>query len=94
MLAMFFFLALYMQNILGYSPLEAGVRFLPATVVIIVAGPIAGRLADRFGPRPLMVGGLLLTAVSLFWQSRDPGRHELQLPDRRVRPARPRHGRW
>jgi EmrB/QacA subfamily drug resistance transporter len=70
MLAMFFFLALYMQNILGFSPLEAGVRFLPATVVIIFAGPIAGRLADRFGPRPLMVSGLLITAVSLAWQSR------------------------
>ena len=43
MLAMFFFLALYMQNILGYSPLEAGVRFLPSTLVIIVVG--AGRRA-------------------------------------------------
>jgi predicted MFS family arabinose efflux permease len=70
MLAMFFFLALYMQNILGYGPLAAGVRFLPSTVVIIFAGPIAGRLADRFGPRPLMVTGMLLTAVSLLWQSR------------------------
>ena len=39
MFAMFFFIALYMQNILGYSPLEAGVRFLPSTLVIIVAGP-------------------------------------------------------
>jgi EmrB/QacA subfamily drug resistance transporter len=70
MLAMFFFIALYMQNILGYSPLEAGVRFLPSTVVIIIAGPIAGRLADRLGPRPLMVTGMLITAASLFWQSR------------------------
>jgi EmrB/QacA subfamily drug resistance transporter len=70
MLAMFFFLALYMQNILGYSPLEAGVRFLPSTVVIIFAGPIAGRLADRIGPRPLMVAGMLMVAVSLLWQSR------------------------
>jgi EmrB/QacA subfamily drug resistance transporter len=70
MLAMFFFLALYMQNILGYSPLEAGVRFLPSTVVIIFAGPIAGRLADRVGPRPLMVSGMLITAFSLLWQSR------------------------
>ena len=47
MLAMFFFLALYMQNILGYSPLQAGVRFLPSTLMIIFIAPLAGRLADR-----------------------------------------------
>ena len=41
-----------------------------STVVIIIAGPIAGRLADRLGPRPLMVTGMLITAASLFWQSR------------------------
>ena len=68
MLAMFFFLALYMQNIKGYSPLEAGVRFLPSTAVIILAGPIAGRLTDRIGPKPLMTLGLLIVAASLFWQ--------------------------
>jgi EmrB/QacA subfamily drug resistance transporter len=68
MLAMFFFLALYMQNVKGYSALQTGVRFLPSTAVIIVAGPIAGRLTDRIGPRPLMTLGLLLTAGSLFWQ--------------------------
>jgi MFS family permease len=68
MLAVFFFLALYLQNIRGYSPLETGVRFLPTTVVIIVVGPIAGRLSDRIGPRPLITLGLLLTAGSLFWQ--------------------------
>jgi EmrB/QacA subfamily drug resistance transporter len=68
MLAMFFFLALYMQNIKGYSPLQAGVRFLPSTVVIILVAPIAGRLSDRIGPRPLITGGLLIVAASLFWQ--------------------------
>ena len=70
MLAMFFFLTLYMQNILGYSPLEAGVRFLPSTLIIIAAGPIAGRLTDKIGPRPLITAGMALVAVSLFWQSR------------------------
>ena len=59
MLAQFFFLALYMQNILHYSPLQTGVRFLPATLVIIVMGPLAGRLTDRIGPRIPMVVGLL-----------------------------------
>ena len=66
MLGVFFFLALYMQDILGYSPLEAGVRFLPSTLMIVLVAPIAGRLADRFGPRWLIGGGLLLVAASLF----------------------------
>jgi EmrB/QacA subfamily drug resistance transporter len=66
MLAMFFFLALYMQDILRYSPLQAGVRFLPATVMIMIIAPIAGRLADRVGPRPLMTGGLIAVSASLF----------------------------
>ena len=66
MLGVFFFLALYMQDILGYSPLEAGVRFLPSTLMIVAVAPIAGRLADRFGPRWLIVGGLLVIAASLY----------------------------
>ena len=70
MFAMFFFLALYMQNILGYGPLDAGIRFLPSTLVVIVMGPIAGRLADRVGPKPLMVAGLVVIAISLLMQSR------------------------
>jgi EmrB/QacA subfamily drug resistance transporter len=69
MMAMFFFLALYMQNVLGFSPLEAGVRFLPSTLVLIVMGPTAGRLADRIGSRPLIVVGLMLSASSLLWES-------------------------
>jgi EmrB/QacA subfamily drug resistance transporter len=69
MLAMFFFLALYMQNIRHYSPLQAGVRFLPSTLMIVFIAPIAGRLADRVGPRPLMTFGLLSVSGALFWQS-------------------------
>jgi EmrB/QacA subfamily drug resistance transporter len=70
MLAMFFFMALYMQNVLHYSPLQAGVRFLPATVVIIIMGPLAGRMTDRIGPRPLMTAGLVVVAAALAIQSR------------------------
>ncbi|MGH2981496.1 MAG: MFS transporter [Solirubrobacterales bacterium] len=66
MLGMFFFLALYMQNILGYTPLEAGVRFLPTTLMVMAVAPVAGRLADRIGPRWPIVAGLSLTTVSLF----------------------------
>jgi EmrB/QacA subfamily drug resistance transporter len=66
MLGVFFFLALYMQDILRYSPLEAGVRFLPSTLMIVAVAPIAGRLSDRIGPRWLIVGGLLMVAASLF----------------------------
>jgi EmrB/QacA subfamily drug resistance transporter len=69
MLAQFFFMALYMQNILGYSALGAGVRFLPSTLMIIVLAPVAGRLADKIGPKPLIVAGLSVLALSLFLQS-------------------------
>jgi EmrB/QacA subfamily drug resistance transporter len=66
MLGVFFFLALYMQDILGYSPLEAGVRFLPSTLMIVGVAPVAGRLSDRFGPRWLIAGGLAIVAASLY----------------------------
>jgi EmrB/QacA subfamily drug resistance transporter len=66
MLGVFFFLALYMQDILRYSPLEAGVRFLPSTLMIVALAPVAGRMADRFGPRWLIVAGLLIITASLY----------------------------
>jgi EmrB/QacA subfamily drug resistance transporter len=69
MLAMFFFLALYMQNVHGFSPLEAGVRFLPSTLVVMVVGPIAGRLADKVGPRLPMTVGMTIVAGALVWMS-------------------------
>lgn len=66
MMGVFFFLALYMQNILGYTALEAGVRFLPTTLVIMVTAPLAGRLADRIGPRWPIVAGMSLISLSLY----------------------------
>jgi EmrB/QacA subfamily drug resistance transporter len=66
MMGSFFFLALYMQDILHYTPLEAGVKFLPSTLMIVAVAPVSGRLADRYGPRWLIAGGLTLVAASLF----------------------------
>jgi EmrB/QacA subfamily drug resistance transporter len=70
MVAFLFFTSLYMQNVLGYTPLGVGLRFLPATLVLVALGPIAGRLADKVGPRPLITLGLLLVASALLWESR------------------------
>jgi MFS family permease len=69
MFASFFFLTLYMQNVLHYSPLQTGLRILPATILIIIMGPIAGRLTDRIGPRPPMVVGLVILSAALGIQS-------------------------
>jgi EmrB/QacA subfamily drug resistance transporter len=69
MLAQFFFLALYMQNILHYSPLQAGIRFLPSTLLLVVMGPLAGRLTDKVGARPLLTTGLVVVSLSIFIQS-------------------------
>jgi EmrB/QacA subfamily drug resistance transporter len=66
MMGSFFFLAIYLQDLLGYSPLETGVRFLPTTVIIVVAAPLAGRVADKIGSRWPMVLGLAITAVALY----------------------------
>ncbi|HZN19978.1 MAG TPA: DHA2 family efflux MFS transporter permease subunit [Micromonosporaceae bacterium] len=57
----------YLQTVLGFSPLEAGVRTLPWTAMPLLAAPISGRLADRIGGRPLVVAGLALQAVGVFW---------------------------
>jgi EmrB/QacA subfamily drug resistance transporter len=66
MFATFFFLSLYMQGIRGYSPFEAGIRFLPMTAMIIVTAPNAGRYASRHGSRAPMTYGLLLAGGGLL----------------------------
>ena len=54
MFGVFFFVSLYMQNVLGYSAVQAGAAFLPMTLLIILVAPIAGKASDRFGSRWLM----------------------------------------
>jgi EmrB/QacA subfamily drug resistance transporter len=70
MFGVFFFVSLYMQNILGYSATEAGASFLPMTVLIVIVAPIAGRITDRFGSRWLIGAGMTLVAGSLLIFSR------------------------
>ncbi len=62
-----FFLAQFLQTALGYGPLGAGLRLLPWTAMLFVSAPLAGVLANRFGERTLMVGGLLFQAVAMAW---------------------------
>jgi EmrB/QacA subfamily drug resistance transporter len=69
MFGVFFFVSLYMQNILGYSAVEAGAAFLPMTIIIILAAPIAGKVSDLYGSRWLIGVGMTLLAVQLFYFS-------------------------
>ena len=69
MFGVFFFVSLYMQNILGYSAVEAGAAFLPMTVLIILCAPVAGRLSDRVGSRWLMTAGMVLVGTQLLYYS-------------------------
>jgi EmrB/QacA subfamily drug resistance transporter len=64
--AMFLYLTLYIQNVLGYSPLQTGLRFLPITAMGLVVAPIAGRLTARFPPRWFLGGGVLFVGVGLL----------------------------
>jgi EmrB/QacA subfamily drug resistance transporter len=66
MFAQFIYLALYLQNILHYSPLQAGLRFLPLSLLSFVAAPIAGRLMTRVPVRFLLGGGMSLIGVALL----------------------------
>lgn len=69
MFGVFFFVSLYMQNVLGYSAVEAGAAFLPMTVLIILIAPIAGKTTDRIGSRWLMTAGMTLVGIQLLYFS-------------------------
>ena len=75
MFGVFFYVSLYVQQVLGYSPTQAGASFLPWTVLIILLAPMAGRLSDRIGPRPLVTGGMAVLTGSLVLFAR-MGVHE------------------
>jgi EmrB/QacA subfamily drug resistance transporter len=69
MFAMWYFLTLYMQNVLGYSPLIAGLAFLPQTVAIAFGATLSSRILPRVGARSLLLIGPLMSAGGLAWLS-------------------------
>jgi EmrB/QacA subfamily drug resistance transporter len=68
--AMFFFMTLYMQSVLGYSKIAAGAAYLPTTLAVGITSAVASQLFVRTGTRPIIVGGALISAGAVFWLSR------------------------
>ena len=69
---MFFFLTLYMQTVLHYSPIQTGVAYLPLTGGFIISSGIASQLFSRIGTKPVIVAGAVIVAGGLYWLSRIP----------------------
>jgi EmrB/QacA subfamily drug resistance transporter len=70
--SMFFFISLYLQNVLHYSPIKTGISYLPLAVGIILTAGLASQLVTRIGFKPVLIAGLLLIAGGLIWFSRVP----------------------
>src|SRR3954447_21261940 len=70
--SMFFFISLYMQQVLGYDALKAGLSYLPLAVTIIISAAIAGQLVTRIGFKPVLVTGLGFVAPGLVWFAQVP----------------------
>jgi EmrB/QacA subfamily drug resistance transporter len=70
--SMFFFITLYMQNVLGFSQIQAGTAYLPVTAGVVISSGIASQLFARLGTRPIIVTGALISAGAVFWLSRIP----------------------
>jgi EmrB/QacA subfamily drug resistance transporter len=71
-LSMFFFLTLYMQNVLGYSPIQTGAAYLPLTFGVGISAGVSSQLIARIGTRPVIVVGALVAAGGLYYLSRVP----------------------
>jgi EmrB/QacA subfamily drug resistance transporter len=71
-LSVFFFLTLYMQNVLGFTPIQSGSAYLPVTAGIVLAAGACSQLIPRIGTRPIIVTGTLVAAAGMFDLSRIP----------------------
>ncbi|WP_033318879.1 MFS transporter [Streptomyces yerevanensis] len=69
MFGMFFFIVLFVQNVLDYTPIEAGLAFLPVTVAIAFGAGLSQRFLPVLGPKPFMVVGSVLAVLGLGWQT-------------------------
>jgi EmrB/QacA subfamily drug resistance transporter len=65
-----YYLTLYFQNVRGYSPIQAGLRTMPTTLMILVVAPAAGKIGPRIGPRVMMTAGMLGSSIGLLGLSR------------------------
>ena len=70
--AMFFFVTLYMQNVLAFSQLQAGAAYVPTALGVAISAGVCSQLFARTGTRPIIVAGALLDAAGVFWLSRIP----------------------
>ena len=64
--AVLLLLSLYFQLVLGYSPLDAGIRIIPFDIAFLIAGPLSGWLCDKFSHHPFTVSGIILSSLSLY----------------------------
>jgi EmrB/QacA subfamily drug resistance transporter len=71
-LAMFLYLTLYMQSVLGYSPIQTGAAYLPLCFAVVIAAGVSSQLISRIGTRPIIVAGAVIAAGGLYWLSRIP----------------------
>jgi predicted MFS family arabinose efflux permease len=67
---LFFFLTLFIQNVLGYSAIRSGIAYLPFAVGVVISSGLASQLMPRIGPRPLIVSGAAMVTGGMFWFSR------------------------
>jgi EmrB/QacA subfamily drug resistance transporter len=70
--SMFFFVTLYLQNVLGFSPIAAGASYVPVTITVGIATGVASKVLPRTGSRPIIITGATVGAAGVYWLSRIP----------------------
>ena len=70
--SMFYFLSLYVQEVLGFSPLKTGIAFLPLALTLVISATVAAQLVTRLGFKTPLIGGMVLVAAGLVWFAQVP----------------------